>query len=294
MSCFLSLALGLALIVYTNNALSWPGRRAALSHSQRRPPSRIRAASFGEYKKISCEILNNTADIEQICNVAAELMRRDLLSEASANQTNLKAEALANQKKMETEAVLNQITLEAKALANQKKFETEASANQLKLEFRAMAREALRQQQLSELSQRVVLEAFFRDVACCVKSNANVSAALSKSSQISDKAKKDASKGVNSSMSSINAALQDSQFRDAVWTALNVSESMVLPSLTNDILYGDLSGAIHSPALTEVYVRSKARKEYVNFFSVLAERFRPSKSLVLYSEENAALGLLEY
>jgi len=142
------------------------------------------------------------------------------------------------------------------------------------LEFRAMAREALRQQQLSERSQRVVLEAFFRDVACCVKSNANVSAALSKSSQISEKAKKDASKGVNSSMSSINAALQDSQFRDAVWTALNVSESMVLPSLTNDILYGDLSGAIHlrrpqrsySLPSTHRGVRSKQGEEGVCHF----------------------------
>jgi hypothetical protein len=224
-------------------------------------------------------------------------MRRELLSEALANQTKLEAEAVVNQSKLEAE--INQLKLEfqlisAEALTNQTILEAEASANQTKMEFRAMAREALRQQQLSELSQRAVLEAFFRDVACCVKSNANVSAVLSKSSQISKIDKKDASKGANSAMSSINTALQDSQFRDAVWTALNVSDSMVLPSLTNDILYGDLSGAIHSPALTEVYVRSKARKEYVIFFSVLAERFRPSKSLVLYSEEDAALGRLQY
>jgi hypothetical protein len=244
----------LAIFLCSGDTLSWPGVRVGtVAVARRSSPSRLCAASFGEYKAISSGLFKNSseADVETMCNIAAKLMRVALDAEAKAAQASL----------------MN----------------------------RFRAREALRQQQLSELSQRAVLEAFFRDVARCVQSNGTVLDVLSRSVEIPEKTKKRIAKdGVGSSMSSINEALQDPLFRDAVWKALKVNDDTKLPNLTSDLLYGDLSGAIHSPSLTEVYVRSNANDEYVRFFTVLSERFRPPKTLVPFSEEDAALGRLEF
>ena len=305
----LLLMVGLALFLCSGDALSWPGVRVR-TLARRSSPSRLCAASFGEYKAISSGFFKNSsnADVETICNMAAELMRVTLEAEREAEALAAQAEALAAQAKLkaEAEAVEAKLKAEAEALAAQAKLKAEAELAQAKLKaeaeaaeaklmYRMRAREALRQQQLSELSQRAVLEAFFRDVARCVQSNGTVLDALSRSVQIPEKTKKRIAKdGVGSSMSSINEALQDPLFRDAVWKALKVSDDTKLPYLTSDLLYGDLSGAIHSPSLTEVYVRSNAKEEYVRFFTVLSERFRPSKTLVHFSEEDAALGRLEF
>jgi len=267
----LRLVLGLVLLIHTNDALFWAAglRRILVSH---RIPTRVQASSFADYKAISYELLRNTSavDVEQVCAIANELMRRDLQAEALATQTKFEVEALATQRKFEAEVV----------------------AIQTNLKYTARAREALRMQQLSELSQRTVLEAFFRDVASCIESDVNVSSALSNSTI---KAKKQIlRKGMGCSMTSINEALQDSAFKDAVWRALKLSDDMVVPSMSNSLLYGDLSGAIHSPSLTEVYVRDSSRGEYKDFFSVLAARFRPARSFVVYSDAEAALGDVQF
>jgi len=309
-SPLLRLVLGLVLIIYTSDALFWAAglRRIVVAH---RIPTRVQASSFADYKAFSSELLGNNSavNVEAVCAIANELMRRDLVAEADQTQLrrDLQREALANQTKLEGEALVNQTKLEAEALANQTKSEAEALVNQTKLEakleakalaiqtnleFTARAREALRMQQLSELSQRSVLEAFFRDVACCIESDVNVFSVLSNSTI---KAKKQIlRKGMGCSMTSINEALQHSAFKDAVWRALKLSDDIVVPQLTNSLLYGDLSGAIHSPALTEVYVRKSSRGEYKDFFSILAARFRPAKSFVVYSDMEAALGDVQF
>jgi hypothetical protein len=287
-SPLLRLVLGLVLIIYTSDALFWAAglRRIVVAH---RIPTRVQASSFADYKAFSSELLGNNSavNVEAVCAIANELMRRDLVAEADQTQLrrDLQREALANQTKSEAEALVNQTKLEAK-------LEAKALAIQTNLEFTARAREALRMQQLSELSQRSVLEAFFRDVACCIESDVNVFSVLSNSTI---KAKKQIlRKGMGCSMTSINEALQHSAFKDAVWRALKLSDDIVVPQLTNSLLYGDLSGAIHSPALTEVYVRKSSRGEYKDFFSILAARFRPAKSFVVYSDMEAALGDVQF
>lgn len=89
-------------------------------------------------------------------------------------------------------------------------------------------------------------------------------------------------------MTSVVKALSDSTFQRAVWETFEIPMNISLPSLTNELLYGDLSASVHSPSLRHVYLSEETdSKNDFDFYTVIASRLRPPKTIDVYSEAKA-------
>ena len=72
------------------------------------------------------------------------------------------------------------------------------------------------------------------------------------------------------SMSMVNRVLREDKVWRAVLTELNLNPGTVLPTFSENLLYGVMSDRVHNPDLSNIIVSDRSSKEYKFFFSELS------------------------
>ncbi len=118
---------------------------------------------------------------------------------------------------------------------------------------------------------RYILEKFFLRVKDVFDENETVKEAIKKHASPKDiqEIRKSFPK-----MTTINRILENEFCRQAVWQAMGLNSSVPLPSLHNNLLYGTLSDAVHSPGMRTVYLAKESDKSLVVFFSEVSVLFK--------------------
>jgi len=136
---------------------------------------------------------------------------------------------------------------------------------------------------------RYVLEALFRCIVQYLQEDKPIQDALSKSTTISQSAKKSLKGTIAfARMSHVNEALLDLEFRVEAWRCLGLPSDTPFPSLPSEILYGDLSAEIHNPTLKEIYLSDGEASSVASRFFIAAAGLL-SRKVAYYSEADAAL-----
>lgn len=71
-------------------------------------------------------------------------------------------------------------------------------------------------------------------------------------------------------MSMVNRVLREDKVWRAVLTELNLNPGTVLPTFSENLLYGVMSDRVHNPDLSNIIVSDRSSKEYKFFFSELS------------------------
>jgi len=143
---------------------------------------------------------------------------------------------------------------------------------------------------MSALSKRYVLEELFRRLLSALSDEAILAEALDKSDGMARHVKQAIkTQGQGVKMTTVNEALKNDPFRAAAWKLLGLPQDTPFPSLPGELLYGDLSIEIHSPALKDVYLSDENMESRTSkFFMAAAEVL--GRSIMSYGEGAAALG----
>lgn len=120
-----------------------------------------------------------------------------------------------------------------------------------------------------------------------IRNNADIVELIDSCNLPKDKVK-DVVKGVAPKMSNVNFILLTPEIRSAVWTCLNIDQSVPFPTFGADLIYGLLSMRIHSPGVPCLYLSDKLDSQFKVFWEALSEQI--SLPVNTFSEEAAALG----
>jgi len=243
---------------------------------------------------IAFEFFRQDTDKEQVILAMATKKDKELLAMEKEKEKELLAmakekekELLAMATKKEKELLVMEKEKELLALSMEK--DKELATQKHENEKRCLV--ALRRRDLSAMSKRVVLEALLRDVVAAIPHNEDLKKKLQDCTLVSAAGIKLLLAGASSvKMTTVNQALLYDTFRVAAWKAIGISLDVPFPrSLNSEVVYGDLSYAIHSPSLNEVYLSSalgEKSDEYL-FFQEAAERV--NRKVELFNPEDAAL-----
>lgn len=128
---------------------------------------------------------------------------------------------------------------------------------------------------------------FFNEVVLKIRGNDDI-VTLIDSSNLPKERVKDVLKGIAPKMSNVNFVLLTPEIRRAVWTCLNIDQSVALPVFGADLMYGLLSMRIHAPGVPCLYLSDKLDQEFKDFWKALSGRI--DLPIDIYSEEAAAFG----
>ena len=110
-------------------------------------------------------------------------------------------------------------------------------------------------------------------------------------SPLLEKDKKSVGSGTKASMTSINNALvNDPEFKSKAWELLAFPALLPLPSISGELLYGDVSACVHLPTLRKVYVSDGRPPEWVAFYSAAITALQLSIEVDVYEEGLVARG----
>ena len=87
-------------------------------------------------------------------------------------------------------------------------------------------------------------------------------------------------------MSAVNECVLNDCFRALAWDAVGLDPKVPFPSLPGELLYGDLSASLHSPALREVYLSDLGDPTTTAFFTAAARL--TERVVTVFSEQDAA------
>lgn len=102
--------------------------------------------------------------------------------------------------------------------------------------------------------------------------------------------KKNASTGLSATMTAVNSALENDEYRQRAWELLAIPTDIPLPQISGEILYGDVSAILHKPNFRNVYLSDAWSDKSVLFFELIIKALKIDVQVVIYPEDMAALG----
>jgi hypothetical protein len=281
-----------AVLVALVAVLSFSGASAFWVPRARANPSKIgRSAgctamtmkmvfSFNQYLEKVASLNISSLSSEEAASLAALLMSQDAETEK---------QLAVQEKETEKQLAVQEKETEKQLAVQEQVNETEKQLAALEYAHKIRCMESLRRRDLSVLSKRAVLEEVFRGILSEIPGNSALKSALEKITSISSNSKKCMLSALTTTkMTDINRAMLDPAFCEAAWEALAFPPETQFPRTlpADNLLYGDLSFSLHSPALNEVYLSQKSDKGSYDFF-VLAAKYS-NKKAETFSEEEAA------
>jgi hypothetical protein len=134
---------------------------------------------------------------------------------------------------------------------------------------------------------RQVFECFLKDIVVAYKNGTNqIFVSVDCLDAADRKAFHTAATSRYPSMSAIERAVRNPNFQTAVWKHFGFEEHMKYPVLSDDLLYGTLSNAVHNKVFKQILVSDIVDDDYKRFFAVLGERY--GQKVLEYSEMDAS------
>lgn len=129
-----------------------------------------------------------------------------------------------------------------------------------------------------------MFETFFRDVKSLYHNNEKFQALVKRT--MDKEIRKDLAKNYTA-FTSVNKLLNDPETKSFVWRKFEFPETLAMPTMPKNVLYGALSAVIHDDQFSKVVVSNLSNNVYKDFLSYLSNYY--DKSVLEFDEVHSEL-----